>query len=730
MNKFIVTIHRKDEVLTREVTKDSFTVGRSVDCDISLNDPNISRVHLVINRRWNQIWIEDKNSSNGTFLNGTKVVQGTPINVVPSDRLQLGRSEYILNIDLEVEETPPEPAPEEEPMLEKTVAMPPPNMAPFQAEKILHDAKRKAAQIILEGETQAEKRVQAIYQKAREAQAQAEIFQQTRIAEAHKEADAILTEFQKQGQELLHEARSLAQEIREEVDSYVQSLRQKAKKDAEDIVSEATLTAEKLKDEALAQGREYAKKESDEYLRVTREEADRVLDFAKMKAEEVQARVQQEISEMETAAIRRREEISAEILKIQTEGREQAERMSADLAAKRLELERLHQDLREKAEESQRAGEALHLLKERGDDLRGELLRAQENLSSLRAQYGALSEQKATMESALKGLQDKQAHLHIDISDLERKKEHSVKDYEAQKILLKEKLDKERVQMSKAEEERQEELRLEAARRQQKIEQEILDEVFRKKTSMVKEIHAAIEKEVVLLMEPEKWRKISPSVEGHISDAFEGKVASLSQSSVAGRPVNVAKKRKNEKIRWVGMGLAMGALGYFVSQMVVDKVSRDQTPMQTRVSNEAKKRQEDLEKRRFNPPQVEEVKETYTDSVIYTRNYVDIYTEAQFQQRLYKAASQYLLKTWRVDEDKSIQLISSANALVKELADRKSKIHPDFVKEGIEKMRALESQSLARMKEILGTEVRLESYLKFERNFYMEEVQRRRIVQY
>lgn len=714
MNKFIVTIHRKDQVLTREVNKDSFTMGRSLDCDISLNDSNISRVHLVVSRRWNQIWVEDKNSSNGTYINGTKIVQGTPVNVVAADRLQLGRSEYILNIDLEVEEALPEPEPEvaaeaeEEPPLEKTLAMPAPNMAPFQAEKILHDAKRKAAQIILEGETQAEKRVQAIYQKAREAQAQADIFYQTRMAEAHKEADAILADFQKQGQELLHEARAMAQELREEVDSYVQGLRQKARRDVEELISEATLTSEKMKDEALAQGRDFAKKESEELLRVTREEADRVLDFAKMKAEEVQARVQQEIADMEA----------------------ESQLVAAALADKRHELEKMGRNLAELEEQNKTASDTLASTEQRAASVNAEVLKAQEELTSLQLQHKSVEELKKNLEASLKGLQEKQALLSMDIHDLESKKDHLFKEYDAQKIFLNEKLEKEKSQIAKSEEERLEEMRLETAKRLQKMERDLLDEVIRKKASMVKEIHAAIEKEVVLLMEPEKWRNISQSVENHIAEAIEGKVASLAQSSVADKPVNLMRKRKNEKMRWIGMGLAMGAVGYFVSQIVVDKVSGDQTPMQTMVSNEAKKRQEDLEKRRFNPPQADEIKSSYTDAVIYTRNYLDIYTDAQFQQKLYKAASQYLLKTWRLDEDKSIQVISSANALVKELAEKKSKIHPDFIKEGIEKMRDLEAQSLTRMKGILGTEVRLESYLKFERNFYMEEVQRRRMAQH
>ncbi|KHD89389.1 MAG: large Ala/Glu-rich protein [Bdellovibrio sp. ArHS] len=730
MNKFIVTIQRKDQVLSREVNKDSFTIGRSVDCDIALNDNHISRVHLVVSRRWNQIWIEDKNSSNGTFINGTKIVQGTPVNVVLADKIQLGRSEYLLTFDLnttEMEEplSSEEVAVSEEPVLPDTVAMPPPNTPQFQAEKVLHEAKRKAAQIILEGETQAEKRVQAIYQKAREAQSQAEYFYQTRMAEAHKEADAILSDFQNQGRQLLTEARKMAQELREEVDMYVQSLKDKAKTDTEDLISEATLAAEKMKSEALESGRLAAQSEADGLLRGAREEAQRILEFSQLQTSEVQEKLK---LNQEAVQVLAKELIEVEDkLRNAQSALADAEQKNFELAEKSfLEEQRAEAVLKSEAQRLQE----LHASEEAR--IR-ELLQLEEaKMNELKAAQQQFAQDKKKLEEANQALQEKQAHLSMDVRDLEAKKSHLFKEYDAQKIFLNEKLEKEKSQMAKSEEERLEEMRLEMSKRLLKMEQDLLHDVIQKKTSLIKEIHAAVEKEIVLLMEPTQWRNISATVENHIKEAIEEKVASLAQSSTVlqAKPVDLLKKRQSEKLRWASVGLAMGALVYFFSQVVIEKMSSDQAPMQSLVAQEAKKRQEDLEKRKFNPPQAEEIKDSYTDAVIYTRNYPAIYTDEQFQQKLYRAASQYLLKTWRVDEDKSIQVISTANALVKELHEKRSKIHPDFIKEGIEKMRVLEKESLARMKEVLGSEVRVESFRRFERNFYKEEVQRRRMAQH
>ncbi|WII73381.1 FHA domain-containing protein [Bdellovibrio sp. 22V] len=691
----------------------------------------MSRVHLVVNRRWNQIWIEDKNSSNGTFVNGTKIVQGTPVNIVNTDKIQIGRSEYVLIIDLKTDEVEvPEPEPElpapEEPPLEDTVAMPPPahSMAQFQAEKALHEAKRRAAQIILEGETQAEKRVQAIYQKAREAQAQAESFYQTRMAEAHKEADAILIDFQKQGQALLHDARNMAQELREEVDVYVQSLKDKAKKDVEDLISEATLSAERLKSEALEAGRNTARLESEMVVARAQEEAERIREFTRLQNQEVQEKLTQDretLTKVSADLQRTQEDFLAAQTQLQSTVEKEAD-LQEQIKNEEARIKQLLED------EANRLAELHKIQDERIKEL---LSNEEKKVKELKSQQQTLSTQNKALEDSVRALQEKQAQLTMDVRDLDAKKAHLFKEYEAQKIFLNEKLEKEKSQIVKSEEERLEEMRLEMSKRLQKMEQGLLDEMIRKKSSLVQEVHAAIEKEVVMLMEPAQWRKISDSVMSHIEEAVDGKVASLSQSTVTtAKPVDLMKKRKSDRFRWATVGLAMGALGYFVSQVVVDKVSADQAPMQTLVQKEAKKRQDDLEKRRFNPPQAEELKDSYTDAVIYTRNFPEIYTDQQFQQKLYKSASQYLLKTWRVDEDKSIQVLSTANALVKELTERKAKIHPDFIKEGLEKMRQLETETLARMKDVLGSEVRVESFRRFERNFYKEEVQRRRMAQH
>lgn len=754
MNKFKVTIQRKDQTVSKEVSKDSFTIGRSNECDVHLNDTLISRVHVVFTRRWNQIWLEDKNSSNGTFLNGTRIVQGTPVNVVSTDRIQLGRSEYVILVDLETEEIPEElpqapvapPPEEEEPVIAKTIAMPPPKDLTFQSEKLVHDAKKKAAQIIMEGEVQAEKRVQAIYQKARDAQEKAESFYQTRLAEAHKEADAIVADFQRQGRDLLHEARSMAQEIREEVDTYVQSLKLRTREDAENKISEATLQAERLKDEAVESVRESAAKEAAETIRKGQEEADRLVDFAQLKAHEVSTHTKENqatLSKLEAQLKELREDVAfneKRAAELKTSGdiivaeRAKDEELFRTNRAKDEELFKTNRAKDEEAWKANRLKDEQALLAGKAK-MEADLVAATQKVKTFVRENDLeekrLLTEKAKAEKNLLALKEKQAQLLAEVGDIEGKKAHVYKEYESQKVILAEKMEKDKTELSKTEEQRIEEMRMQNTQRLQKMEREMLDEILRRKDSMVKEIFTNIEREVVTQLEPTRWREIAGSVESHIKESIEGKVSSMAQSTLTTeKPVDLMKKRKAEKWRFFLSGATVGVLILFGAQMVLEQLQNNQAPMANMVEKEARKRKQDLEKRKFNPPQEDEWKDSYTDAVIYTRNFTDIYTDNEFQQKLYKASATYLLKTWRIDEQKTLQVVSATQALVKELRELRSRIHPDYVKQGIDKMHALEKESRDRMKVVLGSEVRLDSFRRFEKTLFIEEVQRRQMAQH
>ena len=52
-------------------------VGRHQDADLLLQSADISRRHAALLLKDHQLWVQDLNSSNGTFINDLKIEQET-----------------------------------------------------------------------------------------------------------------------------------------------------------------------------------------------------------------------------------------------------------------------------------------------------------------------------------------------------------------------------------------------------------------------------------------------------------------------------------------------------------------------------------------------------------------------------------------------------------------------------------------------------------------------------
>jgi len=74
------------------------TIGRSPKADITIEDDRISRIHCVIEYRDHTITIEDKGSTNGTYVDARKINRARLLPGVP---LQLGQS--IMKIEYKTE---------------------------------------------------------------------------------------------------------------------------------------------------------------------------------------------------------------------------------------------------------------------------------------------------------------------------------------------------------------------------------------------------------------------------------------------------------------------------------------------------------------------------------------------------------------------------------------------------------------------------------------------------
>jgi hypothetical protein len=73
-----------------ELSEDRIVLGRSRECDITVDDPNVSRRHAEIRREDGAYWIVDLKSTNGVEVNGERVDRARLTN---ADTIVLGKTE-------------------------------------------------------------------------------------------------------------------------------------------------------------------------------------------------------------------------------------------------------------------------------------------------------------------------------------------------------------------------------------------------------------------------------------------------------------------------------------------------------------------------------------------------------------------------------------------------------------------------------------------------------------
>lgn len=123
---------------TFELNKDVLTMGRDVTNDIVLADPEVSRQHARIKRTPGGYVLEDLGSTNGSFVNGERLVSPRVLN--PGDLVGLGE-DVTLTFEAAAAESaatvmagpgygqPQQPAQQRQPTPPAQAAAPPPPVA-------------------------------------------------------------------------------------------------------------------------------------------------------------------------------------------------------------------------------------------------------------------------------------------------------------------------------------------------------------------------------------------------------------------------------------------------------------------------------------------------------------------------------------------------------------------------------------------------------------------------
>ena len=80
----------------RDITiKTIITIGRDPACDVVIeNDPLVSRRHAIIEKdKQNNLFITDKGSTNGTYINKNPIPANKKVPIKKGDIVQIGKTE-------------------------------------------------------------------------------------------------------------------------------------------------------------------------------------------------------------------------------------------------------------------------------------------------------------------------------------------------------------------------------------------------------------------------------------------------------------------------------------------------------------------------------------------------------------------------------------------------------------------------------------------------------------
>ncbi len=88
-----------------ELNEGTFAVGRNASCQLSLDDPLVSRRHAIFEVGAGGVTVEDLNSRNGVIVNGMRAEGKVPLNV--GDRILIGSQELTLLSAREMQQASP-----------------------------------------------------------------------------------------------------------------------------------------------------------------------------------------------------------------------------------------------------------------------------------------------------------------------------------------------------------------------------------------------------------------------------------------------------------------------------------------------------------------------------------------------------------------------------------------------------------------------------------------------
>jgi pSer/pThr/pTyr-binding forkhead associated (FHA) protein len=683
------------------IEKPSFTLGRTQEADLPLLASSISRVHLHVEIEDGGIWICDKDSSNGTFLNGRPLQPGARMPVGPEDVVKLGLEEEEFQFKaipkpMELLDEKARSVNLKDSMLALAQKLDVKSKAKvgrelerarIEAERIIAEASKKAEIQQTQMAVEIQNQKQALDDEInKQRQRQEEELTRERL-KARREADEFIAEAQRtiqrdydeSGRRIenqLSEVRSKASEIRQQAEISAREILEEAREEAVRVRLQATEEARTINKEALRKSEESLNQLQENFERNVAEKRAEIQARARADAEKEADRILREVKHS-------RSELEENLQKLET------------LGASRSDLENELQELSRKKSE---AGSSLDQLKAEMEELRLKL-KDVEDLETRRHKAGR------ELDSFVKSREEGLAKVDKEIKDL---REQRLLEFENTKREQEEELKKDRLKA------------IEAV--QKAIEREQEQFLKTKKLRAIEVSQAIYDR---LVPEIQGWLKnpegaatdMRVQVDTAIRECFLNQESSLEMVSTVApdSPATTVEMRDKKILKVIGLCL--------MAAVLVGGLFREALWRAIQGHNQSSYSSERIERIRtenlYQPNQDDIFRDTYTDNVLYMRGYFDKKTDSTNAEKWILRLNHDLdlLRSMSIGEEEIIQVVSKETNLVKRLGVMRESIDKRYLDQGLESMRKAEEDQVGELIGILKGRANYMKYRAVERDF-------------
>lgn len=780
----IATIKTSEGSTQKVVDGTAFSVGRAPDCVLSIPDVGISRLHMLVSIKRGEIYISDQGSSNGTFINGEKIESKRLIHVKPSDEIKLGKSDVVLQfgciekhfktdyiaeslLPLEEKNQLQSLIKASQHKAQEIIAMAQSqseqlhkvamdkarstenqtlllqeeilSKAHVESQQIISDTKRKSAQMIFDAEEAARQATEDIRRDADSKRHEAEVYYQSKIKDAQIHGDEIIEKHTLMGQQMIEDLRRKTIE-KAESDVKIQL------SDVYKVIDEKTEELEKIKLACVNYENDH-KLELDKELKLLRQEFMNQFDLDKKAAIEAH---ENQLSILDSEFLKRKKEQETEHVELQ-------QKLAAALEKRKMELE---SEVESQRQSLQKVRSEIDDYTEKHTSIKSKFESLDQTVNGLQLTESKLIQDIAAKRQEFESASAEQSQITKTIAELEHKHSDIVKaianakaQFEEEFLTHRKELDAEmqrvRSEFKKksSEYEELEKIKLDEYKNKVSLEKKQIEANFeRLKNEYEIKTKEAIEfekkkledskQQFLSLMNNQRALVINELTKAiikiekrgdqtHSSELISQAVTHVFDSNVAEFSLTANSQGSFEsqrkiKAQWLTYGFSSAisivlVFMFFIQPMINRNIKGTEENLLAQEKSKVRPK--------FQPSQDLEYRDSYVNATLYTSKFAEIYLDEELHDKWFKYITDYMFQTWRVPEEKTIEVSAISKSLVESIKMRAADLDAEFADKGIEKLKEAEAEAIKRMGDALGTQVKYEAYKRKEREFFEPYVQ-------